>query len=86
VQNAFILINNNKLVPCLEIEYFFDARHPTPFVPSQDFAEDLINGSHIILKLVYWFSGDLYAYGDSFNNREAKREEIEVTSTYWQQE
>jgi hypothetical protein len=48
--------------------------------------EDLINESHIILKLAYWFSGDLYAYGVSFNSGESKWEEIEVTSSYWQQE
>jgi hypothetical protein len=73
VQNAFIqdLIDNDKLGPCLEIKYFFTARHPTPSVPSQYFAEDLINGSHIILKLVYWFSGYLYAYSVSFNSGNA---------------
>ena len=85
VQNDFIqdLIDNNELGPCLKIEYFFDASHPTPSVPSQDFAKDLANGCHIILKLAYWFSEELHAYGISFNNGEAKWEEIEVSSTYW---
>ena len=68
------------------MEYFYDSSHPTPSVPSLDFAEDILNESHIILKLAYWFSGDLYAYGVSFNNGESKWEEIEVTSSYWQQE
>jgi hypothetical protein len=66
------------------IEYFINLSHPTPSVPSLDFAEDLINESHIILKLAYWFSGDLYAYGISFNNGESTWEEIEVTTSYWQ--
>ena len=84
MQNKFIknLIDNDELGPCLEIKYFFDASHPTPSVPSRDFAEDLINRSHIILKLAYWFSKELYAYGISFINGEAKWEEIDVTSTY----
>jgi hypothetical protein len=85
VQNEFIqdLINDDELGPHLKIEYFFDASHPTPSVPSRDFAKDLTNGSHIILKLAYWFSEELHAYGISFNNREAKWEEIEVSSTSW---
>jgi hypothetical protein len=62
--NEFIqdLIDNDELGPCLKIEYFFDASHPTPSVPSQDFAKDLTNGSHIILKLAYWFSEELHGY------------------------
>ena len=85
MQNEFIkdLIDNDKLGPHLEIKFFFNASHPTPSVPSRDFAEDLINGSHITLKLAYWFSKELYAYGISFINGEAKWEEIEVASTYW---
>ena len=87
VQQAFIQDLTHELEPRLTIEYFFDSSHPTPSVPSLDFAEDLINKSHIILKSAYFgFSGDLYAYGISFNNRESKWEEIEVTSSYWQQE
>ena len=85
MQNKSIedLIDNDELGRCLEIKYLFDASYPTPSVPSQDFAEDLINGSHIILKLADWFSEELYAYGISFINGEAKWEEIEVASTYW---
>ncbi len=36
--------------------------------------------SRIILKLVFRFLGDLYAYDMYFNNRETKWEEIENTS------
>ena len=87
VQNAFIQDLINKLGPCLEIEYFYDSSHPTPSVPSLDLAEDLLNESHILLQLAYFSSsGDLYAYGVSFNNRELKWKEIEVLSSYWQKE
>ena len=84
MQNEFIknLIGNNKIGHCLEIDFFY-ASHSTPSVPSRDFAEDLINRSHIILKLAYWFSEELHAYGISFINGDAKWEEIEVASTYW---
>ena len=83
VQRAFIrdLIDNDKLGPHLEIEYFFDSSNPTSSV---DFAKDLINMSRIILDFVFRFLGDLYAYGIYFNNRETKWEEIENTSNYWQ--
>ena len=85
VQNKFIqdIIDTDELGPCLEIEYFFDANHPTPSVPSQEFAKDLTNGSQIILQLAYWFSDELHAYGLFFDNGEAKWEKIEVLSTYW---
>ena len=85
VQKEFIhdLINTNKLGPHLEIKYFFDASHPAPSVPSQEFAKDLTNGSHIILRLVYWFSDKLHAYNISFINGKAKWEKIKVSSTYW---
>ena len=85
VQREFIqkLINNKDLGPRLEIEFFFDSSDPTPSV---DFAEDLINESHILLKLAFRSFGDLYAYGVSFHNGETKWEEIEVTSNFWQQE
>jgi hypothetical protein len=55
VQQAFIqdLINNDKLGPHLKIENFYNSSQPTPTVPSLDFAEDLINGTHIILQLAY---------------------------------
>ena len=68
VQNAFIqdLIDNNELGPRLVIEYFYDSSQPTPSVPSLNLAEDLINETHIILKLAYWSSGDLYTYAVSF--------------------
>ena len=85
VQNEFIqdLIDTDKLGPCLDIEYFFDASHPTPPMPSREFAKDLTNGSHIILQLAYWFSDELHAYGISFNNGKAKWEKIKFSSTYW---
>ena len=68
MQNAFIqdLIDNDELGPRLVIEYFYDSSQPTPLVPSLDLAEDLINETHIILKLAYWSSGDLYTYAVSF--------------------
>ncbi len=80
------LIDNDKLGPCLVIEYFYDSSQPTPSIPSLDLAEDLINETHIILKLAYWSSGDLYTYGVSFNNGVSKWEEIEITDSYWLQE
>ena len=85
VQNEFIqdIINTDKLGPCLKIEYFFDTNHPTPSVPSQEFAKDLTNGSQIILQLAYWYSDELHAYGLFFDNGKAKWERIEVSSTYW---
>ena len=85
VQNEFKqdIIDTDKLGPCLKIEYFFDANHPTPSVPSREFAEDLTNGSQIILQLAYWFSNELHAYGLFFDNGKAKWERIEVSSTYW---
>ncbi len=84
VQREFIqeIINNEDLGPRLEIAFFFDSSDPTPSV---DFAEDLINESQIILKLVFRLSGDLYAYGVFFHNGEMKWEEIDVTSNFWQQ-
>ena len=85
LQNEFIqdIIDTDELGPHLEIEYFFDANHPTPSVLSREFAEDLTNGSQIILQLVYWFSDEPHAYGLFFNNGKAKWEKIKVSSTYW---
>ncbi len=85
VQNEFIqdIIDTDELGPCLKIEYFFDANHPTPSVPSQEFAKDLTNGSQIILQLAYWYSDELHAYGLFFDTGKAKWERIEVSSTYW---
>ncbi len=80
------LIDNDKLGPCLEIEYFYDSSQPTPLVPSLDFAEDLINETHIILKLAYWSSGDLITYAVSFINGESTWEEVEVGDSYWLKE
>jgi hypothetical protein len=77
------IIDNEDLGPRLKIAFFFDSSNSTPSV---DFAEDLINESHIILKLAFRLSGDLYAYGVFFHNGETKWEEIEVTSNSWQQE
>jgi hypothetical protein len=87
-QNAFIqdLINNNELGPCLEIEYFYDSSQPTPSVPSLDFAENLINKTHIFLKLAYWSSGDLITYAISFINGESTWEEVEVGDSSWLKE
>ena len=88
VQHVFIqdLIDNNKLGPRLVIEYFYNLSQLTPSAPSLDLAEDLINKTHIILKLAYWSSGDLYTYAISFINRESKWEENEVQDSYWLQE
>ncbi len=88
MQNAFIqdLIHNNELRPRLEIEFFYDLSQPTPSVPSHDFAEDLSNETHIILKLAYWSSGDLITYIVSFINRESTWEEVEVGDSYWLKE
>jgi hypothetical protein len=85
VQNEIIqeIIDTDKLGPCLKIKYFFDANHPTPSVPSREFAKDLTNGSQIILQLAYWFSDELHAYGLFFDNGKAKWEKIKVSSTYW---
>ena len=85
VQNEFIqdIIDTDKLGPRLEIKYFFDANHPTPSVPEQEFAKDLTNRRQIILQLAYWYSDELHAYGLSFNNGKAKWERIEVSSTHW---
>jgi hypothetical protein len=85
VKNAFIqgLINNDGLGPCLEIEYFYNLSQPTPSVPSLNFAEDLINETHIILKLAYWSSGDLITYAVSFINGKSTWEEVEVGDSYW---
>jgi len=85
VQREFIqeIIDNKDLGPSLEIAFFFDSSDPTP---SADFAEDLINESHIILKLAFRLPGHLYAYGVFFHNGKTKWEEIEVTSNFWQQE
>jgi hypothetical protein len=85
VQREFFqeIIDNKDLGPCLERAFFFDSSDPTPSV---DFADDLINESHIILKLVFRLFGDLYAYRVFFHNGETKWEEIEITSNYWQQE
>ena len=85
VQNKFIqdIIDTDELGPCLEIEYFFDANHPTPSVPEREFAKDLTNQSQIIIQLAYWYSDELQAYGLLFNNGKAKWERIEVSSTHW---
>ena len=85
VQNEFIqdIIDTDKLGPRLEIKYFFDANHPTPSVPSQEFAKDLTNRSQIILQLAYWYSDELHAYRLFFDNGKAKWERIKVSSTYW---
>ena len=85
VQQAFIqdLIDNNELGPHLEIEYFNDSSQPTPLVPSLDFAEDLINKTHIILQLAYWYSGDLITYAVSFTNGESTWEEVNLGDSYW---
>ena len=85
VQNKFIqdIIDTDELGPCLEIEYFFGANHPTPSVPEREFAKDLKNRSQIILQLVYWYSDELHAYGLSFDTGKAKWEKIEVSSTHW---
>ena len=85
VQNEFIqdIIDTDELGPRLEIEYIFDANHPTPSVPEQEFAKDLTNRRQIILQLAYWYSDKLHAYGLSFDNRKAKWERIEVSSTHW---
>jgi hypothetical protein len=85
VQNEFIqdIIDTDELGPCLKIEYFFDANHPTPSVPPQEFAKDLTKGSQIILQLAYWYSNELHANGLFFDNGKAKWERIEVSSTYW---
>ena len=83
-QQAFIqdLIDNNELGPHLEIEYFNDSSQPTPLVPSLDFAEDLINKTHIILQLAYWYSGDLITYAVSFTNGESTWEEVNLGDSY----
>ena len=52
-------------------------------MPSLEFAKDLTNGSQIILQLAYWYSDELHSYGLFFDNRKAKWERIEVSSTYW---
>jgi hypothetical protein len=85
VQNEFIqdIINTDELGPHLKIKYFFNANHPTPSVPSQEFAKDLTNRSQIILQLAYWFSNKLHAYGLFFDNGKAKWEQIKVSYTYW---
>ena len=85
VQREFIqeIIDNKDLGPSLKIAFFFDSSNPTPSV---DLAEDLINKSHIILKLAFRLSGDLYTYGIFFHKGETKWEEIDVTSNFWQQE
>jgi len=81
-QRAFIqeLIDDDDLGPLLEIEYFADPGLTT----SVDLAKDLINTSRIILKLAFSRSGELRAYGVTFENGEAEWEEIQVTSSYWQ--
>ena len=85
VQQAFIydLIGNDELGPHLEIEYFYDLSQPTPSVPSLDFAEDLINGTHIILQLAYSYSGDLITYAVSFTNGESTWEEVDLGDSNW---
>ena len=85
VQNEFIqdIIDTDELGPLLEIKYFFDANHPTPSVPEQEFVKDLMNRRQIILQLAYWYSDKLHAYGLSFDNRKAKWERIKVSSTHW---
>ena len=88
VQQAFIqdLMNNDELGPRLMIEYCYGSSQPTPLVPSLNLVEDLINETHLILKLANWSSVDLYTYDVSFNNGELTWEEIEVTDSYWLQE
>jgi hypothetical protein len=85
VQNEFIqdIIDTDELWPRLKIEYFFNANHPTPSVPEQEFAKDLTNRRQIILQLAYWYSDELHTYGLSFDNGKAKWERIEVSSTHW---
>ena len=85
VQQAFIqdLIDNDELGPCLEIKYFYDSSQPTPLVPSLNFAEDLINETHIILQLAYWSSGDLIIYAVSFINGDSTWEGVDVGDSYW---
>jgi hypothetical protein len=85
VQREFIqeLIDNKDLGPRDKIAFFFDSSDPAPSV---DFVEDLLKESHIILKLAFRLSGDLYTYSVFFHNGETKWEEIEVTSNFWQQE
>ncbi len=74
VQNKFIqdIIDTDELGPCLKIEYFFGANHPTPSVPSREFVKDLTKRSQIILQLAYWFSDKLHAYGLLFDKGKAK--------------
>ena len=72
--------------PHLEIEYFYNSSQPTPLVPSLDFAEDLINKTHIILKLAYWSSGGLITYVVSFINGESMWEEVKIGDSYWLKE
>jgi hypothetical protein len=48
-----------ELGPRIQIKYTFDGTNPEPF---EEFSEDLLSTSKLILKLAYHFLGDLHFF------------------------